>query len=102
MAGYILKDVTLASATTSVGFKLPAENRIVCTLYVNSGATITKIQQSADGSTWTDMPASFALIALSNQAWGWNLGHTTAAVPPLPLIRVVGADLTSLKIAAVE
>jgi hypothetical protein len=102
MSGHFLKDIPLASTTTSLAFKLPAGNRMASTCYVNSGATITKIQQSSDGTTWTDMPASFALIALSNQAFGWNISHTTAAVPPLPLIRVVGTGITSLKIAVVE
>jgi len=97
MSGHYLKSVTLVSATASTGFKLPAGNRMACTLSI-VGAVNPVLEHSIDGSTWS----AVANITLAAGITGWNL-YNTAYLPPLPLVRITAdSDMESVHIAVVE
>ena len=97
MSGHYLLSIPLVSTTESRPFKLPAGNRLVCTLSITDSVTPV-LEHSVDGDTW----AAVANISLADGITGWNLVNT-AYLAPLPLVRVTAASgMTALSIAVVE
>jgi len=80
MAGYILKDISLAvgSDSTTEPFKLPADNRVATVLSITA-TTTPVLQHSLDGSSWSNVTG----ITLASGVTGWNL-HNSTTIPPLP------------------
>jgi hypothetical protein len=97
MSGHYLKSINLVSATESVAFKLPAGNRLSCTLSITD-AVNPVLEHSIDGDTWE----AVANITLAAGITGWNL-YNTSYLPPMPLVRITAdSDMTALSIAVVE
>jgi hypothetical protein len=98
MLGHYLKIVKVLSATESEPFKLPAENRMACTMVLNAGVGTPVLQQSIDGVNWTTVPG----VTLAAGVTGWNF-FNSSSLAPLPLIRVTAASgLTAVTVAVVE
>jgi hypothetical protein len=97
MSGHYLKSINLVDEATSVAFKLPAGNRMVCTLSIVD-AVNPVLEHSIDGENWETV----ADITLAAGITGWNL-YNTAYLPPLPLIRITAdSGMTAVSIAVVE
>ena len=98
MLGHYLKIVKVISATESEPFKLPAENRMACTMVLNAGVGTPVLQHSVDGVTWTNV----AGVSLAAGVTGWNF-FNSSSLAPMPLLRVTAASgLTSVTVAVVE
>lgn len=98
MLGHYLKTVRVVSATESEPFKLPADNRLACTMVLNAGVGSPVLQHSVDGTTWTNVTG----VTLAAGVTGWNF-YNSSSLAPLPLLRVTAASgLTSVTVAVVE
>lgn len=97
MSGHYLQSISLVSTTESAPFKLPADNRLLCTLSITDSVNPV-LEHSIDGDTWT----AVANITLADGITGWNL-FNTAYLAPLPLVRVTAdSGMTALSIAVAE